>query len=102
REPRLDRREDVLLGNERHLQIELIELAGRTVGAARLVAEAGRYLEAAIEAPHHQELLELLRRLRQRVELARMQPARHQIVARALGRAGGQDRRLELREALLD
>ena len=82
-----------------HLEIELVELAGRAVGAARLVAKARRDLEIAVEARHHQQLLELLRRLRQGVELAGMEPARHQIVARALGRDRGQDRRLELGEA---
>ena len=88
--------------DERHLDVELVELARRAVGARVLVAEAGRDLEVAVEARHHQQLLELLRRLRQRVELAGMNAARHQVVARALGRARGQDRRLELDEALLD
>src|SRR5262249_4402950 len=48
------------------------------------------------------QLLELLRCLRKRVELARMQPARHQEVTGPLRRARGQDRSLELGEALLD
>ncbi len=99
---RLDRREHVLLRDERHLEIELVELARRTVGAARLVAEARRDLEIAVEPGDHQQLLELLRRLRQRVERPRMQPARHEIIARALRRAGGQNRRLKLGETLLD
>jgi hypothetical protein len=47
-------------------------------------------------------LLELLRRLRQRVEFAGMDTARHEIGARALRRIGGQDRRLKLGKALLD
>ena len=98
---RLDRVEHVLLGDEAHLQIELVELAGRAVGARVLVAEARRDLEIAIEARHHDELLELLRRLRQRVELSRMDARRHQIVARAFRRRRGQDRRLEFEEALL-
>ncbi len=72
---RLDRGEHVLLGDEAHLDVELVEFAGRTVGARVLVAEAGRDLEIAVEARHHDELLELLRRLRQRVELARMDAA---------------------------
>ena len=97
---RLDGLEDVLLRREAHLHVELVELAGRAVGARVLVAEAGRDLEVAVETRHHDQLLELLRRLRQRVELARMQAARHEEVARALGRGGGQDRRLELGEAL--
>src|SRR3546814_12919214 len=81
---------------EAHLEVELVELARRAVGAAVLVAKAGRDLEVAVEAGDHQKLLEHLRRLRQRVELARVQAARHQVVARALGAAGGEDRRLEL------
>ena len=99
---RLDRREDVVLGDERHLEVELVELAGRAVGARVLVAEARRDLEVAVEAGRHQQLLELLRRLRQRVELAGVIAARHQIVARALRRRGGQDRRLKLQEAGVD
>ena len=54
---RLDRREHVLLGRERHLEIELVELAGAAVGARVLVAKAGRDLEVAVEAGHHQKLL---------------------------------------------
>ena len=75
---RLDRVEHVLLRDEAHLEIELIELAGRAVGARVLVAEARRDLEIAVEARDHGELLELLRRLRQRVELAGMDARRHQ------------------------
>ena len=45
--------EHVLLGDVAHLEVELVELAGRTVGAARLVAEAGRNLEVAVETRHH-------------------------------------------------
>ena len=47
---RLDRVEHVLLRDEAHLEIELVELAGRTVGARVLVAEARRDLEVAVEA----------------------------------------------------
>ena len=98
---RLHRRENVVLGHKTHLDVELIEFAGQPVGARVLVAEAGRDLEIAVEARHHQQLLVLLRRLRQRVEFARMDAARHQEVARALRRRRGQDRRLELEEPLL-
>ena len=98
-EHRLDRLEHVLLLDEAHLDVELVELAGGAVGAGVLVAEAGRDLEVAVEARDHDELLELLRRLRQRVELARMEPRRDEEVARAFGRRRGQDRRLELEEA---
>ena len=97
---RLDRREHVLLRDEAHLDIELVEFAGAAVGARVLVAEARRDLEIAVEARHHDELLELLRRLRQRVELAGMDARGHQVVARAFRARRGQDRRLELEEAL--
>ena len=98
---RLDRGEDILLGDKAHFEIELIELAGRAVGARVLVAEAGRDLEIAVEAGDHDQLLELLRGLRQRIEFSRMQPRRHEKVARAFGRGGGEDRRLELEKSLL-
>src|SRR4029453_8741276 len=66
------------------------------------VAEARRDLEIAIEPRRHQELLELLRRLRQGVELAGVHPARHQVAPRPFRRARGQDRGLELGETGLD
>ena len=87
------------LRDEAHLKIELVELAGRAVGARILVAETRRDLEIAVEARHHDELLELLRRLRQRVKFSRMDARRHQIIARAFRRRGGEDRRLEFEEA---
>jgi pyoverdine/dityrosine biosynthesis protein Dit1 len=99
---RLDRGEHVFLRDEAHLEIELVEFARRPIGAGILVAEAGRDLEIAIEARHHQQLLEHLRCLRERVELTRVDAARHQEVARALGARRGQDRRLEFGEALAD
>ena len=97
---RLDRSEHVLLLDEGHLQVELVELARAAVGAGVLVAEAGRDLEVAVEARDHEQLLVLLRRLGQGVELAGMEARGHEEVARALGRARGQDRGLELDEAL--
>ena len=84
--------------DERRLDVDLGELR-LPVGAQVLVAEAARDLEVAVEARHHQQLLVDLRRLRQRVELARVHAARHEIVARALGRRLGEDRRLDLEEA---
>ena len=97
---RLDRREHILLGDKTHLDIELIEFARTAVGARILVAETGRNLEIAVEARHHDELLELLRRLRQGVEFARMQAGGHQKVARAFRARRREDRRLELEKAL--
>ena len=98
---RLDRREHVVLLDKAHFEVELVELARQAVGARVLVAETRRDLEVAVEARHHQQLLVLLRRLRQRVELAGMNPRRHQEVARAFRRGRRQDRGLELEEALL-
>ena len=46
----LDGAEHVLLRDEAHLKVELVELAGRAVGAGVLVAEAGGDLEVAVEA----------------------------------------------------
>ena len=67
---RLDHREDRVGPRERHLDVDLREL-GLPIGAQVLVAEALHDLEVAIDAADHQDLLEDLRRLRQRVELAR-------------------------------
>ena len=88
----------VLLRHERHLQVELRELE-LAIRAQRLVAEAARDLVVALVAGDHQQLLEQLRRLRQRVEAAALHAARHHEVARALGRRARQDRRLDVEEA---
>ena len=100
RNHRLHRGEHVVLLDEAHFDIELVEFAGQTIGARVLVAEAGGDLKIAVEPRHHQQLLVLLRRLRQRIELSRMDARRNQEVARAFGRRGGEDRRLELGEPL--
>ena len=96
----LEHRADLLLGQERGLDVDLREL-GLAVGAQVLVAEALGDLVVAVEAGHHQQLLEQLRALRQREELAFVDAARHQVVARAFGRALGQHRRLDVDEAVL-
>ena len=95
----LDHRKDILLFDESHFEVELVEFSGGAVGAGVFVAEAGRDLEVAIEAGHHQQLLELLRCLRQCVKLAGIESARHEVIARALGRAAGENGRLELGKA---
>ena len=71
------------------------------VGAQVLVAEAAHDLVVAVEAGHHQQLLEDLRRLRQREELAGVRAARHQVIARAFRRRLGEHRRLDVDEAVL-
>ena len=91
-------RADLGLVEERRLDVDLREL-GLAVGAQVLVAEALDDLVVAVEARDHQQLLEELRRLRQREELARMHARRHQVVARAFRRALGQHRRLDVDEA---
>ena len=94
--------ENVFLGDVAHLEIELVELTGGAVGAGGFVAEAGRDLEVAVEARDHQQLLELLRRLGQGIELAWMHTRRHQEVARPFGGGGGQDRRLVFQKSRRD
>ncbi len=96
----VDERDHVLLLDERELHVELGEL-GLAVRAQVLVPEAARDLVVALEAADHQDLLEELRRLRQRVPRAALESARHEEVACALGRRAGHHRRLDLEEALL-
>ena len=90
----------VVLVDEAHLEVELGEL-GLAVAAQVLVAVAAGDLEVAIDAGHHQQLLELLRALRQGVDVARLEAARDDEVAGALGRALDERRRLDLDEAVL-
>ena len=99
-EQRLDQIQDVLLLDERHLYVELGEL-GLSVGTQVLIAEAARDLVVAVKPRYHQQLLELLWRLWQRIELTRMDAAGHDIVACSLWRALDQDRRLDLDEPSL-
>ena len=97
-EQALDDREDVVLVDEAHLDVDLGEL-GLAIEAQVLVAEALHDLEVAVEARHHEQLLVELRALGQRVELSGVQPAGDQEVARAAGRVLAHERRLELEEA---
>ena len=92
-------RDDVVLVNERHLDVELREL-GLTVCAEVLVAVAAGDLVVALHAAHHEQLLEQLRRLRQRVPGTRRQPRGHQEVSRALWRGARERRRLDLEEVV--
>lgn len=69
-------------------------------GAQVFVAEAFYDLVVAVVAAHHQELLEGLRALRQRVKLAFVHAAGHHKVARAFGGAFDQEGRLQVHEAL--
>ena len=98
---RLDRGKDVLLADKGHLHVQLIEIGRAAVGARVFVAETGRDLEIPVETRNHDQLLELLGRLRQGIELARVQARGHQEIACALGGRRGDDRGLELGEALV-
>ena len=96
----LDQVEHVVLVDEAHFEVELGEL--RLAVAARvLVAEALGDLEVFFHSRRHEKLLELLRRLRQGVELAGVQAARNEIVPRALRRALDEDGSLDVEEAAL-
>ena len=90
---------DEVRRRKRHLEVDLREFE-LAIGALILVAETTRELHVAVHARDHQDLLEDLRRLRQRVELARVHAARHEEVARAFGRRLGEDRRFDFPEAL--
>jgi hypothetical protein len=58
---------------------------GLPIPALVLVSQGAGNLEVALEAGDHQELLELLRRLGKRVELARIKSGRDQVVAGPFG-----------------
>ena len=91
--------EDVVLLHEAHLDVELRELR-LAVGARVLVAKAAGDLVVALVAAHHQQLLEELRRLWQRVPGARLAAVGDEEVAGALRRRAREDRRLDLQEVL--
>ena len=93
-----DQRLDFRRGDERSLDVDLRELR-LAVGAQILVAEAAGDLEIFLDAGDLQQLLVLLRRLRQRVERAGVEPRRHEEIARTLRRRVGEDGRLDLEEA---
>ncbi len=93
----LEHVEHVLALDERHLEVELPELE-LPVGAEILVSPAGRDLVVAVEPADHAELLEELRRLREREETTRLEPHGHDEVARALGRPARHARRPDVDE----
>src|SRR3546814_12267372 len=53
---RLDSIEDVILRDEAHFEIKLVEFARRTIGTGVFVTKARRDLEIAIEARNHKEI----------------------------------------------
>ncbi len=92
--------EDVLAGDKAHLKVNLRELR-LPVGAHVLIAQAPGDLKVPVAAGDHQQLLEDLRRLRERVEVAGADAAGHEVVSRALRGRPEQERRLDLEEALI-
>ena len=82
REQALHERLDFLLGDEGRLEVDLRELE-LPLGAQVFIAETAGDLEVLLEAGDLQELLVLLRRLRQRVKHAGVHPRRDEEVARA-------------------
>ena len=90
----------MVLLQERSLDVELREL-GLTVRAQILIAKAAHDLVVAIEARHHEQLLEDLRRLREREEFPRMCSTRHEVVAGTLRCRLGEHRRLEIDKPVL-
>ena len=91
----------VVLSGKTHLHIHLIEFTRRPVGAGILIAKTRRNLKIFVKTRHHQQLLKLLRRLRQGIKLTRIKPRRHQKVARPFRRRSGQNRRLIFGKTLL-
>jgi len=83
-EQALDQLENVLLSDEGCLDVYLGEF-GLAVGAKILIAKTTSDLEVALHSRHHEQLLVLLRRLRQRIELSRAQPAGNEEVPGAFG-----------------
>src|SRR5581483_1118751 len=86
--------------DEGHFDVHLREF-GLTVGAKVFVAIAACELKIFFDAADHENLFELLRRLRQRIERSRLATVGHEKFARAFGRGFEQRRRLDFEEALL-
>ncbi len=86
-----------LLLRKRHFQVNLRELR-LAVGAQVLIAKAAHDLKVAVKAGDHQDLLEQLRRLRQGVEVSRVDPAGDEVIARAFRGGARQERRFNFQE----
>ncbi|OQB36338.1 MAG: hypothetical protein BWY09_01961 [Candidatus Hydrogenedentes bacterium ADurb.Bin179] len=91
----------ILLGDEGHLHINLVELSRASVGPAVFIAKTGRNLEVFVEPGYHQKLFELLWRLGQRIKLARIEAAGHEVVPCTFRRGTGQDGRVVFHESLM-
>ena len=92
---------NIFLGGERHLEVDLVELAGAAVGPRCFIPETRGDLEIAFDPPDHQQLLELLGCLGKGVKLTGVEPAGHEVVAGAFGRGSREHRCLDLEEPTL-
>ena len=85
--------------NERHFTVDLRKLR-LAVGAQVFIAKTFHDLEILVEASHHQDLFESLRRLRQGIELPFVHTAGHHEVAGAFRRGFDQIGRFHFHESL--
>src|SRR5262249_7339025 len=98
RDHSFDDGQQIVTIEKRGLDVDLREL-GLTVAPQILVTKASDDLEIAFEPRHHQQLLEQLWRLRQRVEASGLKPARDQEVTRSLRSRPGEEWSLDLEES---
>ena len=96
---RLEGVQHILLLHERHLAVDLCKLR-LTVSTEVLVTEATHDLEITVVTCHHKQLLECLRRLRQRIEFAYIHSGRNHEVTRALRSRLDEIRSLYLHKSL--
>ena len=71
-----------------HFQVDLRKFR-LPISAQILIPKAANNLEISVQTGNHQQLLKHLGRLRQRIELMRLNTARHQILTRSLRRTFG-------------
>ena len=90
---------NVFTGDERRLDVHLGELH-LAIGAQILVAEAAGDLEIFLHTGDHEDLLELLGRLRERIKLSGVNARRHEIFAGTFRSGFEECRCLDLDELL--
>ena len=91
---------DIFTLNEAHLDVYLGEF-GLAIRTKIFVAETACDLIVAFNATDHEHLLELLRRLRQCVERARVRTRRNDVVTCAFWGGIRKDRGLDLKKSML-
>src|SRR3954454_5779361 len=96
---RLNHLKNLFLLWERHLQIDLRKLR-LPVSTQIFIAETTNDLKVTLITAHHQQLLKDLRRLRKSIEIPWLYPARHQVIACALGGRARHEWRLNLKKPL--